>query len=669
MSKKLALVALVLIFYLTGAGSAAKIILISDSDEPGGTGDYHDDSLVLFLESLGHVVDTTGMNDMYRDDQDPFNDPAKLAALEDADLIIVSRRTNSGAYDENTENWNIIETPLLLMSGYLTRDSRWNWTPGGSGNADLTVTDIEIEPGQEGHPFLTGLTGPIAAFDWSTSPGGQCPKGVYLPNDDFVEGIILIGRFDSRPMLADIPVGTTLNNGNIAGERRAFLGHWGYDTDADGPEGTFSEFEHYITDDYKTLLTNIINDMLGMLDPGAAGRPKPANGANVDLSKATPLSWTAGETAAQHDVYFGTAFEDVNNTETSDTTGIYRGRQNLVLYTPPETLELGQSYYWRIDEVEADNTTIIKGKVWSFTINEFITVDDFEDYDSGDNQIWFAWHDGLGYGEPGIPPYKPGNGTGSEIGDGSTGSFTEETIVHSGRQSMPYWYNNDKEGFMKYSEATKTLTDTRDWTEQGVKALSLWFRGYPPLLGSFVEGPAGVYTMTGEGADIWGTSDQFHFAWQELSGEGEIIAKIESVENTDPWAKAGIMIRDSLDADSVHAMVAVTPGNGVWFGRRTVTGDTSVSDSQAGITAPQWIKLDRSLGGLSRASYSSDGINWTPLGGSEAVMMNPPLYIGLAVTSHNPGVACEAVFSNVTSNGTGPWVNQDIGLNSNEAGQ
>jgi len=398
--------------------------------------------------------------------------------------------------------------------------------------------------------------------------------------------------------------------------------------------------------------------------PIIAFNPNPFD-EQTDVQQDAVLSWTAGEMAARHDVYFGTVFEDVNNTNTSDTTGIYRGRQNLVIYTPAQTLGFGQSYYWRIDEVEADNTTIIKGKVWSFTVAEFLSVDDFEDYNTGDNQIWWAWKDGIGYVAHDTEPAYPGNGTGSEIGDGSTDSFTEETIVHSGDQSMPYWYDNNKQGFMKYSEATKTLTNTRDWTEEGVKALSLWFRGYPASLGGFVEAPAGTYTISAEGADISGSSDQFHFAWQELSGAGEIIAKVESVENTNDWAKAGIIIRDTLEPDSVFAMVAVTPGNGVWFGRRTADGTDS--DAQADITAPQWIKLDRSIGGLARASYSADGIIWTPLGTSVPVIMNTPMYIGLALTSNSSGVVCEAVFSNVTSNGTGPWVNQDIGLIKNEA--
>jgi hypothetical protein len=412
----------------------------------------------------------------------------------------------------------------------------------------------------------------------------------------------------------------------------------------------------------------------GLIPPGASDPDKaraitPVPGTTVTLADATPLSWKAGQSAAKHDVYFGASENDVNDADTTDTAGIYQGRQNLVIFTPAEALELGKTYYWRIDEVEADGTTIHTGNIWSFSILDYILVDNFENYDTGDNQIWYSWHDGLGYGEPTIPPYFAGNGTGAAVGDETTSSFTEETIVNSGRQSMPYLYNNNKQGFLKYSEATKTLTKARDWTEQGVKALSLWFRGYPPYLGGFTEAPAGTFTMSGEGADIWDTSDQFHFAWQQLSSSGSIVAKVLSVQDTDPWAKAGVMIRDTLDADSAHAMVAVTPGNGVWFGRRTAAGDISVSDSLAGLTAPYWVKLERTIGGLVRAYYSADGSSWTQLGSSIPINMNTPMYIGLAVTSHNPGVTCQAVFSNVTSNGTGTWTDQDIGLTNNEAAQ
>lgn len=402
-------------------------------------------------------------------------------------------------------------------------------------------------------------------------------------------------------------------------------------------------------------------------DPYKARAIAPIPGSTVTLADATALGWKAGENAVTHDIYFGTSESDVNDADTTDTTGIYRGRQDLVLYALPEALELGKTYYWRIDEVEADGTTIHTGNVWSFSILDHILVDNFEDYDAGNNEIWWAWKDGLGYAAHDNEPAYSGNGTGAAVGDENTNSFTEETIVHNGRKSMPYLYNNNKNGFLNYSEATKTLTEARDWTDQDVKALSLWFRGYPSYLGSFTEAPAGTFTMSGEGADIEGNSDQFHFAWQQLSGAGSITVRIQSIQDTDPWAKAGVMIRDTLDADSAQAMMAVTPGNGVWFGRRTAAGNATDTDSQAGLTAPLLLKLERTLGGLMRASYSTNGFSWTQLGASIAINMNTPIYIGLAVTSHNPGVACEAVFSSVTSDGTGQWTDQDIGLRSNEA--
>jgi hypothetical protein len=128
------------------------------------------------------------------------------------------------------------------------------------------------------------------------------------------------------------------------------------------------------------------------------------------------------------------------------------------------------------------------------------------------------------------------------------------------------------------------------------------------------------------------------------------------------------MIRDALEADSSHAMVAITPGNGVWFGRRETTGDISVSTKQAEITAPQWVKLERTIGGLVRAYYSADGSTWTQLD-IASVMMDMPAYIGLALTSHNADATCEAVFSNVSfpdSDVEPQWTDQDVGIIGNE---
>ncbi len=209
-------------------------------------------------------------------------------------------------------------------------------------------------------------------------------------------------------------------------------------------------------------------------DPLLAWGPKPNPGSMQYIRDAMPLSWSPGEAASEHDVYFGTDEDAVADADASDTTGIYRGRQGATSYTPPEGVEWGGGpYYWRIDEYNTD-ATISKSSVWSFTVADFIGIDDFEDYNTGENQIWYAWEDGLGYGTPGTEPYSAGNGTGSAVGDETTSSYTEETIIHGGGKSMPLFYDNS---VLRYSEVEKTLSSRRDWTEEGVGVLSLWFYG------------------------------------------------------------------------------------------------------------------------------------------------------------------------------------------------
>ena len=240
---------------------------------------------------------------------------------------------------------------------------------------------------------------------------------------------------------------------------------------------------------------------------------------------------------------------------------------------------------------------------------------------------------------------------------------------------MPVSYDNNKQGFSKYSEVDYALTNQRDWTEEGVANLSIWFRGYPAPVGSFVEGPTGTFTMTASGADIWNINgveaDEFHFAYKTLTGAGSIVAKVVSVSNTNGWAKAGVMIRESLNPDSAHAFACVTPSNGVASQGRPSTGGVSFNTNQTGITAPYWVKLERSISGNFTVSHSANGTTWQPVTGAVAqnIPMGSNVYIGLAVTAHDPALTCQAVFSNVTTTGnvTGQWTDQDIGINSNDA--
>jgi len=393
----------------------------------------------------------------------------------------------------------------------------------------------------------------------------------------------------------------------------------------------------------------------------------------VDVKPTVVLSWVAGAVSASHEVYFGADADAVRSA--TKTSPEYKGAKALgeESYDPGRLL-LETTYYWRIDEVNGINPdSPWVGNVWSFTTGDFFVIDDFEDYDAGENQIWYTWHDGLGYGTPGTADYFAGNGTGAAVGDETTASYTEETIVHGGGKSMPVAYDNNKQDYSKYSEVELKLSAVRDWTEGGVAELSLWFRGYPGAVGSFVEGPAGTFTMTGSGADIWAVNgveaDEFHFSYKMLTGAGSIIARVNSVQNTNAWAKAGVMIRESLSPNSAHAFAAITPVNGVAAQGRPSTGGVSYNVNQSGITAPRWVKLERSVSGNFTVSHSANGTNWQPVTGAtpQNIPMGSNVYIGLALTSHDDALTCQAVFSNVTITGTvgAQWTNQDIGIASN----
>ncbi len=430
------------------------------------------------------------------------------------------------------------------------------------------------------------------------------------------------------------------------------------------------------------IATTHKGDIWSFTTEGAVSGPNPANG-TVNINPTPILTWVAGAVATSHEVYFGTDADAVKNATKNSPE--YKGPKTLgeENYDPGRLL-LGTTYYWRIEEVNDVNPdSPWPGNVWSFTTGNFFVIDDFEDYDAVENQIWYAWHDGLGYGSPGTDPYFPGNGTGSAVGDETTASFTEETIVHGSGQSMPLNYDNGKQDYSKYSEVELTLSAVRDWTAEDVAELSIWFRGYPASVGSFVEGPVGTYTMTASGADIWTAADEFHYAFKTLNGPGSIVAKVESVELTDVWAKAGVMIRETLDAGSKFAAVYITPinadgtaANGCTFQARLDADIDAVSDSavrtpeQLAIVAPYWVKLERDFASNFRASYSANGTTWQQMSWNpQNISMSANVYIGLALTSHNAALTCEAVFSNVTVTGTvgQQWASQDIGIISNDA--
>jgi hypothetical protein len=156
---------------------------------------------------------------------------------------------------------------------------------------------------------------------------------------------------------------------------------------------------------------------------------------------------------------------------------------------------------------------------------------------------------------------------------------------------------------------------------------------------------SGAYTVRAGGRDIWGSADEFHFVYRPVTGDTEIVAHVASIGNTDPWAKAGIMIREALTGGSRHAMMAATPSNGAWFGRRLEPGATSVSSKDTSGPASAWVRLVRT-GNLIEGFWSTNGTTWTRVG-SETVAMAATVYVGLAATSHTATTATTVVYDNL----------------------
>lgn len=187
---------------------------------------------------------------------------------------------------------------------------------------------------------------------------------------------------------------------------------------------------------------------------------------------------------------------------------------------------------------------------------------------------------------------------------------------------------------------------TAEFSNVSVTSAPLWKNadiGRVPSTGSLTTS-ATQLRVSGAGADIWGTADAFHYAWRPLAGDGEIVARVASVQYTDRWAKAGVMIRAGVDPGAPHAFMLVSPGKGYAFQRRVSAGGISTHTSGGTGTAPQWVKLRR-VGNTVTASRSADGVAWTRVG-SETIPMGTQVLIGVAVTSH-AAVSCTAVFEYV----------------------
>jgi len=187
--------------------------------------------------------------------------------------------------------------------------------------------------------------------------------------------------------------------------------------------------------------------------------------------------------------------------------------------------------------------------------------------------------------------------------------------------------------------ASELSTLPSGWTSQDIGSTT------PAGTASYDSG-TGSFTLQGAGADIWGTADAFRYASMTLTGDGEIVARVASVQNVDPWTKAGVMIRDTTAAGSPQASMFVSAGKGTAFQRRASPGGISTSTAGSPNVAPYWVKMTRI--GTSLTAYSSpNGTSWTQVG-TDTIAMGSSVQVGLAVTSHHNGTLASATFDSVT---------------------
>ncbi|UCD49331.1 MAG: hypothetical protein JSW27_17580 [Phycisphaerales bacterium] len=293
------------------------------------------------------------------------------------------------------------------------------------------------------------------------------------------------------------------------------------------------------------------------------------------------------------------------------------GRQADTSLAIAAVLEFDSTYYWRVDEVAADGT-VSAGKVWHFNTAADLTI-----YD----------------------------------------------------EVTPFDYDTSADPFA--SEVSLDLDPALNLTDP-IARVAVNYTGNPAPGSVSADEAAGTTMIVGRGADIWGSSDEFQYAYTTITGNGSMTVKVDSLDHTDNWTKAGIMIRETLDAGSSFAAVYATGTNGVRFQARAManqdaTSDTSVvTAEQTALTAPVWIKIERMFP-MVNAYYSTDGVTFVPMSWNPQVIpMSPaPIQIGLAVTSHSGAETyATAVFSELSSDGgvtPGPLTSVEIGLTGNAA--
>ena len=449
--------------------TGVNITWVTENIDRDGDGVQDDLQWTDWLNDEGHTVDVRPDYWTSFDPIDPndANEVPKIDELNAADLVIISRTANSGNYDDGDEEavWNSVAVPMLSLTSYLPRSSRWKWMPGGEvrdgGSPLIEVVDLDhpifdgvtieqlnivdpndlIDPNDPNAPIV--LPDPIYGVDM-LDPSAGSGQTAFFNSIDMGNGTLIAKVYEAdQGSIAEWESGLEYYDGSgyIAGDHRMAL--MAGTTETAAPQGAWN-----LTAEGEKILRNAIAYLLAQ--PLPAREFQPASGTTGVALDGT-LSWRAGKLATAYAVYLSTDEHAVAN-----ATALVDVVDGTSLDLAPLDLDLGRKYYWRVDATDGFDTWA--GPVQSFTIIDYIVVDDFEAYAS--DTITKTWrdywtHDGVDRGAAIV----------ADVNDG---------IVLSGSQSMALPFDNSTNPF--YFDLYRTWSGA-DWTEAGARYLVINFYG------------------------------------------------------------------------------------------------------------------------------------------------------------------------------------------------
>ncbi|UCD49139.1 MAG: fasciclin domain-containing protein [Phycisphaerales bacterium] len=378
MFRKLAFLFLVLGFCLSPTLQAANIVWVSQAYDNNGDGVLDDQGWVDLLVAEGYEVD-------YQPDNWLELDADKIATLNAADLVIVSRASGSGSYDDGDEptQWNAVTTPLLLKNLYITRSSRWRWVDSTSITNLVGVTSEVLDtthPIFEGVPLSPPAVDPNAPIDPNapepvanlvliTDPNVGTGQTSHIGSLDMGNGVALAQALGESAMaIAEWDKGVEYypGSGQFAGGPRMLFAAGTQET-----SGT-TQGELNLTAEGLQIFLNAVDYMIS-IPYRYASAPIPANGASDLLRDEIVLGWTAGVSSSTRDVYLGTSMEDVAAATVENPLDVLVSAGQEATSSDPGRLEFGTTYYWRVDEIDpAPSSKVYAGPIWSFTVEPYI---------------------------------------------------------------------------------------------------------------------------------------------------------------------------------------------------------------------------------------------------------------------------------------------------------